>query len=631
MMPRFAPVVGFPGFKMLNSLRKGAGSLPAKIFFGALVASFAVWGVGDVFNQGGRDEMVAEIGDSQISSRVFADSYRRQLNALSQLNISAEQAQGLGLHRRLLDTLISQRLYNLQARDLGIYVSDRALNAEIRSQAAFRDEFGQFDRGRFQSALLRDGRSEGAFVDELRHEIHREQVIDSLVPGIPPPPTLADNLHRWRGERRVAKVARIVVAPATIAAPSEGELDTYHKANTDRFTSPESRVVSYIHFLPEHFSDEINVSEQQLRDEYASRAVDLATPERRTILQVQLDDEAAVIEAAARIAAGEAFADVATQLVAGADLSLGTVTQNELPIEFAETAFGESSAPIESPFGWHLVHVSKIEPGSTPTFEQLRDELKKTIAEESAVDVMYSMANQLEDSLGGGASVEEAASSLGLHMGRIDGVDRNGRDANGVPLDALPGGSRLLENAFNIEVGEESTLTETDDGGYLIVRVDAIRPPSLRPIASIHEQVTSAWQAEKAQELEVEQARRLVEQLNVGITLGEESAHQALTIVMSEPFTRNGNGAGGALPLSIVGDLFEIKLGGAVMAEVNGGAVVAQLADIQSADTAPQSVQNEVAMQLRSEYSGDMLEQLRAELQRQYGVIINQSALDALY
>jgi hypothetical protein len=85
------------------------------------------------------------------------------------------------------------------------------------------------------------------------------------------------------------------------------------------------------------------------------------------------------------------------------------------------------------------------------------------------------------------------------------------------------------------------------------------------------------------------------------------------------------------LPLSIVGDLFETKPGGAAMAEINGGVVVAQLADIQPAGSAEQSVQNEIAVQLRSEFSTDMLEQLRAELQQRYGVTVNQSAVDALY
>ena len=125
---------------MLHALRQAAGSLPAKIFFGALVASFAVWGIGDVFRGGGRVDAVAEIGDSQISSREFSDNFRRQLNVLRQLNIDAVQAQNMGLHLRLLDTLIAQRLYDLHAGELGVWVSDRA----IRSQPAFRDEFGKY-------------------------------------------------------------------------------------------------------------------------------------------------------------------------------------------------------------------------------------------------------------------------------------------------------------------------------------------------------------------------------------------------------------------------------------------------------------------------------------------------------
>ena len=620
---------------MLNALRQAAGSLPAKILFGALMASFAVWGIGDVFNNSGRDETVVKVGDSEISSRFFAENFRRQMNTLRQLNISEEDARKLGLHARLMDNLISQRLYDLQARDLGVFVSDSSLSAEIKSQAVFLDEFGQFDRGRFQSALLRDGRSESAFVDDLRREIQREQVIDSLVPGIPPPPPLANKINQRRGERRVAKYVKILVKPAGILEPSEGELDTYHKANSDRFTSPESRVVSYLHFTSQDFVNEIIVSEQDLRETYQDRASELAIPERRNILQLPLDDEASAVSALARISSGESFVNVATELAGGNDISLGIVSRDELPVEFAEAAFllevGESSKPLQSPFGWHVIHVATIELGSIPSFEQLRVELKKMIAEEAAIDVMYSIANQLEDALGGGANLEEGASLLNLHVSRIDSLDQNGHDPDGLPIEGLPDGGRFVETVFNIEVGEESTLIETEEGGYLIVRVDSSRSPLLRSLASIHEEVVSAWQFEKAQEAGVEQAKRLIEELNLGKTLGIEPGHQIYSVVMSDPFTRNGNGVGDALPLSIVGDLFERRLGGAAMAEINGGAVVAQLADIQLANTAEQSAQIELAMRLRSEYSTDMLEQLRAELQQRYGVTVNESAVDALY
>jgi len=620
---------------MLNALRQAAGSLPAKILFGALMASFAVWGIGDVFNNSGRDETVVKVGDSEISSRFFAENFRRQMNTLRQLNISEEDARKLGLHARLMDNLISQRLYDLQARDLGVFVSDSALSAEIKSQAIFLDEFGQFDRGRFQSALLRDGRSESAFVDDLRREIQREQVIDSLVPGIPPPPPLANKINQRRGERRVAKYVKILVKPAGILEPSEGELDTYHKANSDRFTSPESRVVSYLHFTSQDFVNEIIVSEQDLRETYQDRASELAIPERRKILQLPLDDEASAVSALARISSGESFVNVATELAGGNDISLGIVSRDELPVEFAEAAFllevGESSKPLQSPFGWHVIHVATIELGSIPSFEQLRVELKKMMAEEAAIDVMYSIANQLEDALGGGANLEEGASLLNLHVSRIDSLDQNGHDPDGLPIEGLPDGGRFVETVFNIEVGEESTLIETEEGGYLIVRVDSSRSPLLRSLASIHEEVVSAWQFEKAQEAGVEQAKRLIEELNLGKTLGIEPGHQIYSVVMSDPFTRNGNGVGDALPLSIVGDLFERRLGGAAMAEINGGAVVAQLADIQLANTAEQSAQIELAVRLRSEYSTDMLEQLRAELQQRYGVTVNESAVDALY
>ena len=621
---------------MLNALRRGAGSLPAKIFFGVLVASFAVWGIGDVFTGGGQSDTVAEIGDIQITSQEFTDNYRRNLNLWEKmLDINAEQAQGIGLHLQLLDALIAQRLYDLHADEFGISISDQALRDEVHSRSAFRNEAGKFDRTRFEAALLSDGRTESGYFEELRKEISRKQVIESLLPGVPPPTTLTKSLYRWRGERRVAKLTKIKIAPKSIRSPNQGELDNYHKSNSETFTLPELRTISYVHLTPSVFADEIIISENKLIEEYEVRAVDLESPERRTIFQLSLEDEVVARQAATRILNGETFFNIATELGRGKDTALGTVTKLELPAEFADIAFeiglGETSTPIKSPFGWHLLFVTEIMPSSIPTFDQLRDELKQTIKNESAIDIMYSIIDQLEDSLGGGATLEDAASSLGIPLSRIDGVDSKGRDINGKIIQKFPGGIEVVEKAFNLQIGEESMLTETEEGGYIVMRIDGIMPPRLRPLADIRDKVTNTWKKDKAQEKAVQLGKELVDILKLGKTLGKDPVGRALKVETSNPFMRDGVIDGSPLPLGLIGDLFETTLGGVATSEIDGGVVVAQLSEILPAKSINQTQQNEITFKIHAEYSKDLLEQLRSALQNRYGVTVNQPAFNAIF
>ena len=64
---------------MLNTLRKGANSFVAKLFFGVLVLSFAVWGIADVFRVHSPDTL-ASVGSTDIT----IDSYRQALHNQTQ-------------------------------------------------------------------------------------------------------------------------------------------------------------------------------------------------------------------------------------------------------------------------------------------------------------------------------------------------------------------------------------------------------------------------------------------------------------------------------------------------------------------------------------------------------------------
>ena len=90
---------------MLESMRRGAQSWVAKGLFGILVASFAMWGVADVFRGWGQGSL-ASIGGTQISQGEFQREFQRELEAFSRdakQKLTPEQGKALGLDRRVFD------------------------------------------------------------------------------------------------------------------------------------------------------------------------------------------------------------------------------------------------------------------------------------------------------------------------------------------------------------------------------------------------------------------------------------------------------------------------------------------------------------------------------------------------
>ena len=137
--------------------------------------------------------------------------------------------------------------------------------------------------------------------------------------------------------------------------------------------------------------------------------------------------------------------------------------------------------------------MQRIVPGKTPTFGDVRSSIRLDLGRERAIDDLVKVANKLEDALAGGATIEEAAKQINAATLKTPPIDAGGRPADGTPMNTLPKVEKFLRTAFEGKDGAISDLIETRSGGYLIVRVDSITPPAIRPLDSVRQKVITAW------------------------------------------------------------------------------------------------------------------------------------------
>ena len=67
---------------MLQIIRSALGSIFVKALFVLLIASFAVWGVGDIFGGPAAGRAAVSVGDVRISTQTVADEFDRQRSQL---------------------------------------------------------------------------------------------------------------------------------------------------------------------------------------------------------------------------------------------------------------------------------------------------------------------------------------------------------------------------------------------------------------------------------------------------------------------------------------------------------------------------------------------------------------------
>src|SRR6476469_5667214 len=94
---------------MMEGLRKAGqswlGRIVVTIMYGFLILSFAIWGIGDMLRQTGR-QVVAKVGSTEISAVAFRDAYQTELQSLSRRArrpITNEEARAYGLDRQVLN------------------------------------------------------------------------------------------------------------------------------------------------------------------------------------------------------------------------------------------------------------------------------------------------------------------------------------------------------------------------------------------------------------------------------------------------------------------------------------------------------------------------------------------------
>lgn len=622
---------------MLQQLRSSAASLVAKLLMVLLIISFAAWGVTGYITQVRQDNDVATIGDAAISAKELGQAFQREINQFRAqgIEITAEQARGLGLLDQVLDRMISARVYEMGGEWLGMAVGDATVRGAIAEIPSFFDETGRFSRARYEFALSQSGISEGQFVADMRRDILRRHIINSFDFPDKAPEALAAALHRWRGEKRVVVYAAVPVdATLDVGEPDTATLDALHQEQADRFTAPERRRVSFLHLNRERASREIVVTDEQLRQRYEENLAAYTRPEKRTVQQILVPDEATARQVAAAIGEGRSFESVAKELAGQdvADLELGTFTATGFPVPelwdaVAGLAPGKVSEPRESPFGWHIFRVTEIVPESITPFDEVRSKIEEDLKGEQAVDVLHDLSQTLEDELAGGATLEQAAASLDTSLRKTAPIDNTGVGVGGQPVADLPGGD-FLDTAFLTESGEMSYVTQLPDGGYYVLRVDEIVPSALRPLEEVRDEVAGLWKDDRRHEAARKRALEIVTRIENGGSLTDFASTEGLVTTESKPFDRRGGGAESAsITPQLAGDVFKLQPGQAAMDESPGGFTVAQLKVIVPADpTKP----GEIATVLANQMMSDVLVQFNNGLRERFGVAVDRAALNRL-
>ena len=620
---------------MLETFRTYSQTWIVKLLFAILTLSFVAWGVGDVVRRGvyGTGPAI-EVGGTAMSAAEVTAEFKREVDRMQPLfggKLTADDARKLGVMERTIDSIKTRLLIEAAGSDLELAASDEAILREVASDPGMRTLQGGFDRAKFQQALARMGLSEDGFMRLQRANQIRNQMGDALSGGVAAPDALTIPLLRHREEQRIADT--VILKDSAVAAPAAPDAATqeaFYKAHTDRFMAPEFRALTVLLLRNADVAGEVEVTDDMIADSYEQRRDEFGTPERRQVSQVVLATQEAADKAAALVKDGKDLAAIAKATTSEV-FDLGSVEKSDLPDDLAAAVFaqapGSLAAPVKTDLGWHVVKVGAVTPAKMRGLAEVKGQLEQDIRREKAGDLLSELSNKVEDALGGGASLEDAAKQFNLKLVKLAAVDAKGNGPNGKPQADLPKADNLLDVAFHADPGSESQLTENPGDGYFMVRIDSVSPPAPRPFAEVKSEVANAWIAEQRHILARERADEIARRLGSGEPAAQVAHSLGAESKVSPPFTREG-AEGSGLPGSVVSEMFAKAPGQVAVAPTAGGWVIARLASIVAFDPAHRA---EVAQNARRSISqsvaGDLIDEYLSALDTRYRVKIDRSQL----
>ena len=616
---------------MLRSMREGAKTPVMKFFLIFLAGGFAIWGIGDVstglFSSGNK---AIEASDRSVPLAEAATEFERSRRGLG-LNLSAGEAIQAGLLNEVMGALARRTLFAAEADSIGLTATRDMQRQAVANTDSFKDELGQFSQGRFIQTLAQSGLTEEDYLRRLDFILLQEQIEAALASGARGGKKMAETIADFQLEQRVVTLKTYPARPQTITPPTQAELTEFYETVKAGYDAPDLRSFKVVLVSPDEVESQVSLADEDVVQAFDLRRDEFITPERRQIRQMVFTDEQTALDAQALLNTGKSFAEVAQETLgwSEADTQLGIVTKDDLDGELAEAAFTADkdsvSGPIASVFGYHLLVIDDIQAGEELGLDDVRPQIEATLRNESAIDLVYDLINQLEDSLGSGATLAEAAAGINLSVNMITDIDPNGRDIDGNLMENafadLASDSQFLAQGWEMDLDEVSQVIASADDSFFVLQPVDEKPARERSLEEVRSRLVADWT--KIQALASAKA-----EADKGL---QDSQNTLAPIAPSSAFTRTGTGLDNEAASLIADAAFAQDTGEATLVETGESVILVRTDEVITADAESRnSLQAQIAGTLDNLVQTDLSSALVITLSEKHALEINTAGVQQL-
>ena len=559
---------------MLETIKNKINSIFSKIFLLILAASFALWGVGDIFSPS-NNSSVATIGELDITADDFVKTYQRiisDLNNNTNGQITEEIAKSLGVPRQTLGQLINEKLIDIEVNKAKINLPDNYLRKIIFSSDVFKDQFGSFSKQQFEYVIRQLGMDESTYFNEIRKAVLREQITAPFNNGNDLSLIFNNVYYDLRNETRNIKVVNFNASRFPIKEiPSDADIEKKLKNDSSLYQKPEYRSFSFISIKPDDLIDQIVVTEEEMQNEYNNYPEKYNVAEKREVFLANFKDEKDAQEIVDKIKSNNSEINITqtfSQIIKDNTeldpntLNLGLIEYKDFPSEVSDSIFNADPnkliGPEETAFGWRLFIVSKIEPAISNSFQEVKTQIEKDLKVNIALDKMYELGNTFYDEIAAGNQILQAATAIGAKIEEFSFVDANGLNMEGNINKDLPPYPNLLETVFSYNINDPSELISTLSNTMYAIQVNEIEEQRTMNINEARSKIIEDINLDKSMNFALNNAQDFLSEVN-HYNFDEIAKKYNLIVLEANNISKTGSGAEGILDRESLQEAFKIN------------------------------------------------------------------------
>jgi len=390
------------------------------VFFLAIVSLgmilvFTPLGGGDV--EQNQADVLASVGNVRITTQDLLNSIdsRMRNSSLGQDPHLVPLVAG-----PMLDNMVLQQAMTLQAKNMGLEVSNQELRATLEKIPWL------YPNGRFIGMTAypnvvdqQTGMSTAAFESEVRQNLLMQKIRAVVSDGVEVTP--AEVHAAFEHQDLKAKIRYVIFDPSKFLKTvpvTDQNLQDFFKKNSSHYEQKEERQVRYVLITPDDVRAQVKISNDELKQNYTAHLADYRVPDRAKVAHILFKTdgktpaevralEKTAQEVLAKIKAGADFGQMAKKYSEDTSASnggvIGWIVHGQTVKEFEDVAFamtpGQVSGLVHTSYGIHIIKVLDKQTAHLETFDEVKDSIRSTLMAQKLAQTMQDYSDKLDQQL----------------------------------------------------------------------------------------------------------------------------------------------------------------------------------------------------------------------------------------